>query len=142
MKSNLLQDTTRAGLYHLPVSCQDNLPDLVSKAHQVMLSADLGGCNDRHETLRELGKAFHFPTWYGENFDALHDCLSDPDWQPGRGIVLQIAGLDTLRSIDPEAFSILIDVLRSATAARSAGQPPLWILLSSPVPGVANLPDA
>lgn len=142
MKSNLLQDTTRAGLYHLPVSCQDNLSDLVRKAHQVMLLADVGGSKDRHESLRELGRAFHFPTWYGANFDALHDCLTDPDWQPEKGIVLQISGLDTLRKHDPEAFSTLIDVLRSATITRSAGQHPLWILLNSPAPGVTNLPDA
>lgn len=142
MPASLFNDHSRAGLYHLPATRRDDLPRLVAKANQTLLQADVGTCKDVFETLRELGKAFKFPTWYGVNFDALHDCLSDPEWQPAKGLVLQISGLETLRTGNPEAFSTLIDVLHSAVMTRSAGKHPLWILLTSPTPGVANLPDA
>ena len=33
--------------------------------------------------LKQLGEALNFPDWYGANFDALHDCLTDPDCLPG-----------------------------------------------------------
>ena len=142
MQASLFKDHARAGLYHLPAAHRNSLPDLIAKAHQTLLQADVSACTGSHETLRELGKAFNFPTWYGINFDALHDCLTDLDWQPAKGLVLQISGLDTLRIGNPQAFSTLVDVLRSAATTRSAEKHPLWILLTGPAPGVANLPDA
>ena len=142
MKTGLLKDAARAGLYHLPPDNPLDLPHLVAKAQQKFLSADLGDCQEAHEALHKLGDACQFPVWYGTNFDALHDCLTDEDWQPRKGVVLQISGLDTLRTADPEAFSTLIEVLQSAASTRSAGKTPLWILLTSPAPGISDLPEA
>ena len=142
MKPNVFKDDSRAGLYHLPAVYCGDLPDLASKTHHTLLSADVSASKNSQETLRELGKAWQFPLWYGTNLDALHDCLTDPDWQAKKKIILKITGLDTLKSSHPEAFSTLIEVLRSAAAIRSAANHPLWILLTSPTPDVANLPDA
>jgi len=142
MKTGLLKDATRAGLYHLPPSMRLDLPQLVAEVQQKLLLADLGNCKDCHEALHQLGEACQFPVWYGANFDALHDCLTDEDWQPRKGVVLQISGLDTLRTANPEAFSTLIDVLQSAASIRSAGKTPLWVLLTSPAPGISDLPEA
>ena len=142
MKTGLLKDAARAGLYHLPPDKLPDLPQRVAKAQQKFLLADLGDCKEPHEALRKLGDACQFPVWYGANFDALHDCLTDEDWQPRKGVVIQISGLDTLRAANPEAFSTLLDVLQSAASIRYTGKTPLWILLTSPAPGVSDLPEA
>ena len=142
MKHRLLQDAAQAGLYHLPSARRSEVLALARQAHLIQLSADLSAAGDAGEILRELGKAFQFPIWYGANFDALHDCLTDPDWQARKGLLLLVSGLEALHSSDPEAFSTLIEVLRSAAQIRSAEQQPMWILLASPAPGIAILPDA
>lgn len=33
--------------------------------------------HDRKEAHRYLKEQFHFPVYYGENLDALHDCLGE-----------------------------------------------------------------
>lgn len=142
MKACLLKDRNRAGLYHLPAHDQDSLPQLVAKARLRLVLVDLAADKGRQEILRQIGDACSFPAWYGINFDALHDCLTDPDWQSGKGVVLLIAGLDSLQATDPEGFTTFIDVLRSAAETRSQETSPLWIFLATPVSGVANLPDA
>lgn len=142
MKPNVFKNDSRAGLYHLPAAYYGDLPDLASKAHYTLLSADVSTSKNSQETLRELGKAWKFPLWYGTNLDALHDCLTDPDWQAKKKVILKITGLEALKNNHPEAFSSLIEVLRSAATIRSAENHPLWILLTSPAPDVANLPDA
>ncbi len=142
MQPGLLNDAARAGLYYLPPSQQPLLPEMVANAGLKLLIADLGDGKDSREALRQLGKTCHFPKWYGVNFDALHDCLTDLDWQPGKGVVLQISGLDKLDKSDPGASSTLIEVLQSAASIRSTGKAPLWILLTSPATGVASLPLA
>lgn len=91
--------------------------------------------------LREIGTALRFPIWYGNNFDALHDCLTDLDWHPGKRIAIELAGLEMLRQQDPEALSTLVEVLQSAVSDRANSQTPLLILLTTPVRGIANLPE-
>lgn len=142
MKADLLKDASRAGLFHLPEARRGDIENRVGKSKLLLLSADLEPYNDIHRVLGELGQAFGFPIWYGVNLDALHDCLTDPEWCPGKGLALLISGLDGLRKNDPEAFSTLVDVLRSAATTRSSTQPPLWILLTTPARGVSKLPDA
>lgn len=142
MKNNLLPDASQAGLYHLPPARRGEVQAQARAAHLIQLSADLSTSGEAGEILRELGRAFGFPIWYGANFDALHDCLTDPDWHPRKGLLLLISGLETLRHNDPEAFSTLVEVLRSAAQTRSTAQHPMWILLTSPARGIASLPDA
>jgi RNAse (barnase) inhibitor barstar len=142
MNASLFNDHARAGLYYLPTAHRNDLADLIAKTHLTLLQANVSDVQDSHQILSELGKAFNFPTWYGVNFDALHDCLADPDWLPAKRIILEISGLETFRIANPDAFSTLITVLGSAAKTRSTGKYPLWILLTSPAPGLANLPDA
>lgn len=142
MKFNVFKDISLAGLYHLPAALDGDLPTLASRTHYTLLRADLSACKNSQEILQELGNACKFPLWYGANLDALHDCLTDPDWQSKKKLILQITGLDALQHSHPDDFSTLIEVLRSAAATRSAENHPLWILLGSPAPDVANLPNS
>jgi RNAse (barnase) inhibitor barstar len=142
MAQNFLQDTARAGLYHLPRSRRQQLREMAGQAHLHLLHVEPGTHTELAEILADLGKALHFPTWYGANLDALHDCLTDPDWQPKRGIVIRIGGLDELQQKAPSVFTTLLEVLASAARERSAAQHPLWILLDTPGPGVTPLPEA
>lgn len=126
------------GLYHLPTARR---PQILQKLGKSLLTVDVGGCRDIDEVLREIGTALHFPIWYGNNFDALHDCLTDLDWHPAKRITIELAGLEILRQQDPEALSTLVDVLQSAADQRANSQTPLLILLTTPVRGIANLPE-
>lgn len=142
MQPSFFKDARRAGLYHLPIARQPLIEELATGARQLLLTADLRSCSGLTETLGKLGKALAFPVWYGANLDALHDCLTDPDWYPERGVIIQVNGLDALRQNDPEAFSTMLEVFDSAAHTRSAKLQPLWILLSTPTRGIAHLPEA
>lgn len=142
MKISLLKNAKQAGLYQLPASHAGDLLDMARKAHQTLLVTDVGNCKTSHEVLSALGRAFHFPAWYGANLDALHDCLTDPAWQSGKGVILKISGLDVISDSIPDFFSLLLEVLRAAATTRSAEIQPLWILLPTPAAGVPLFPDA
>jgi hypothetical protein len=47
---------------------------------------------DQERIHDEFAAAFQFPTDYGRNWAALHDCLCDQAWNPGREIVVIIEG--------------------------------------------------
>jgi len=79
---------------------------------------DLSRARSREGLLRALGKALQFPEWYGQNWDALADCLADLSWLPAQGWVLLLdgagaSGADGDRGPLPTA----VEVLRDAAAS-------------------------
>lgn len=142
MNERVLQEPSRAGIFHLPKTRMHTAVAAAQKAGLKVLKAKLAQFGDRSGVLDELGHVFNFPDWYGCNFDALHDCLTDPDWQPAAGCVLVISGLDKFRSAHPDDFRTLIEVLRSAIELRRENGTPLWVLLDTNAPEIPTFPDA
>ena len=71
---------------------------------------DVGLCADKTLLLQEIGMALGFPAYYGNNWDALEECLNDMGWREGPILlcltgVAQVAESDmaTLREIFMEA---------------------------------------
>lgn len=142
MNENILKNGELAGVYYLPPPHRTVFETAAQKHHFPILTADLSGHQKIEATLRKIGTALHFPLWFGANFDALFDCLVDPDWYPAKGHVVIFNGIDSLRSADPDDFTTLIEVLQAASESRSAAGTPLWILLDTPARGIAPLPEA
>jgi hypothetical protein len=142
MTDKLLKNTAKAGVYHLPPLRRNAIEAAAKKQHFAILVAELGIHQKMETTLRQLGSALHFPIWFGANFDALFDCLADPDWYPAKGHVIILGGIDSLRISDPDDFATLIEVLQAAVEARRELGFPLWVLLDTPARGIASLPEA
>ena len=89
--------------------------------------------------LAAVGEALDLPDDYGQNFDALADCLHDI----GRGVagvVLLWDGWGTLARADERAFSVALSVLGSRVNADKGM--PFSVLLRGEgpeVPGLASL---
>ncbi|WP_341647529.1 barstar family protein [Thauera humireducens] len=46
------------------------------------MRVELADCTDKAGLLRRFAEAFRFPDWFGHNWDALADCLTDLSWLP------------------------------------------------------------
>ncbi len=74
------------------------------------------GAQSKAAFLAAVGGALHFPEHYGQNFDALTDCLRDIG--SGRsGVVLLWDGWGTLARSDEQAFAVALDILGSRVEA-------------------------
>ena len=91
------------------------------------------------EFLAAVGEALGFPDYYGQNFDALSDCLHDTGAGTA-GVVLLWDGWSTLARADAKAFSIALSVL-GARARADRGVPFAVLLLGEgpEVEGVSEL---
>ncbi|MBL8540406.1 MAG: barstar family protein [Betaproteobacteria bacterium] len=87
---------------------------------------DLGGIGDKAALMRHLQDALQFPEWFGRNWDALEDCLTDMSWHDDVGYVLLFAGGGTLRRHDKALFHTLVDVLKSAADYWRGAERPFW----------------
>ena len=142
MSLALLKNTDQSGVYFLPAPRRAAIEAACSRFHFKALSADIADYPNAEKVLYQLGSALDFPIWYGANFDALFDCLTDPDWHPAKGHVLLISGISRLRTADPDDFATLIDVFKAAAEARRDMHSPFWILIDSPARGIPTFPEA
>lgn len=147
MHDALFTQAGRAGVYRLPPG-QDSaaLPPLVRRLSFIGFTADLAADKTLSAVLGSLGKSLRFPEWYGRNLDALHDCLTDPDWLPGpslaKGGIVVLTGLDTLHGRHPADFNRLVEVLASAAEIQRDSGVPLWVLVVGEARDLPPLPDA
>lgn len=142
MSDNLLENASSSGVFHLVATQQPTIEAAAHQADFCVLKADIVRPASTEDALLQLGSALDFPNWYGANFDALYDCLTDPDWQPAKGHVLFINGITRLRAAHPVDFVTLIDVLQAAAEDRRKTHVPFWILIDAPARGVPMLAEA
>ncbi len=74
--------------------------------------------------LDEISAALQFPPDFGENWDALHDCLADLSWIGADAVVLCLADADQLLARAPTELKTLIGVLQSAAKERNQPEKP------------------
>ncbi|MBP9205776.1 MAG: barstar family protein [Kofleriaceae bacterium] len=79
--------------------------------------------------LAALAEALDFPSWYGHNWDALLDCLSDLSWSRARGHVVMLEASETLAAAHPAVFATLLEVGAEAAQRQAQAGYPLWLLL-------------
>lgn len=137
-----LMNKESSGVYFLPAHYRTAVESAATRQHYKVISANITEHSGIQSVLSQLGSALNFPIWYGANFDALFDCLTDPDWLPAKGHTLFINGISGLRTADPDDFTTLIDVFKAVAEARHDMLSPFWILLDTPARGIPTFPEA
>jgi RNAse (barnase) inhibitor barstar len=79
--------------------------------------------------LKAVGSSLDFPGYYGENWDALEDCLTDLSWIPAKGYCLLFDHAGEFARAAPGEFSTALAVLRAAGDFWATQKSPMWILL-------------
>jgi hypothetical protein len=96
---------------------------------------DLAGPAGKDALIGRIAKALAFPEWFGANWDALEDCLSDLSWMTAGGFVLLIEGAAQLPLAER---GTLVDILASAAASWAERKRPFFAVF---LDGPAELPE-
>ena len=78
-----------------------------------------GGNRDGTLVSMYLRRRARLPPYFGHNWDALHDALTDPSWLPPSGFVLRLRGWDRFAAARPDDAATLREVVEGA--GRGAG---------------------
>jgi hypothetical protein len=117
-----LRDASRSGVYR--VSRADEVMDAVQGSG---LSPVRVAFSDKAQLLKNLALALGFPDWFGHNWDALEDCLTDLSWREAPAHVLLI---DDAKPGDD--LGVLIDILRSSAESWAARGKPFFAIFVDP----------
>ena len=78
---------------------------------------------DKETLLSSLAKACDFPSWFGHNWDAAWDCLTDSEIEH---LVLDLTAVKNMNTEDFNVFKSIIE-----DAFKEFGKPQLWIVVAS-----------
>ncbi|MDF2459138.1 MAG: putative Ribonuclease inhibitor Barstar (Modular protein) [Nitrospira sp.] len=79
-------------------------------------------CRFTSELFSEFADAMDFPDYFGHNWDALEECLTDLEWLPGKGYVLLVTAAEQILAGDEEEFATFLEVLSDTGEAWASGQ--------------------
>jgi hypothetical protein len=129
-----LSDASKNGVYR--VGACDAVIDAVSGSGLHLARVKLRGGDGKAEVLRQLSQALSFPSWFGGNWDALEDCLSDLSWSTATGEVLLIEGAAAAAEDD---IGVLRDILASTAAYWSERRRPFFAVFAGADPALPEL---
>ena len=109
-----------------------------SKMVQAMLGGDLplAGAAGKDSLMDRIARAMHFPRWFGGNWDALEDCLTDLSWSKAPGHVLLI---EDAKALPRDERGILVDSLASAAASWAERKRPFFAVFLDGPPALPEL---
>lgn len=110
----ILNDPSLNGVYRLD-QASDRLPVLDGRV-----------LRDKDGLLAALGWALEFPDYYGVNWDALEECLTDMSWRAGP-IALHVEHAEALA---PELLHTFMDIFADAAKAWHEEGRPCSLFLS------------
>jgi hypothetical protein len=128
------------GVFHCRPDEWRHLKQQLAGEPGAAMSADVSGLRSARGVLRRLGSDLSFPEWYGGNFDALVDCLGDPELPAGRCPTLLLTGLGDLHRADRAGLDTFLAALRAAIEERQAQGRPLTVVVDIPLPGLEAFP--
>ena len=123
-----LSDATRSGVYR--VSRPDEVLDATKGSRLQVWRISLAGVREKAGLLDRLRRRLSFPAWFGANWDALEDCLTDFSWIDGAGHVLLV---EQSADLAKEDLAVFTDVLASAARSWAArGKPFFAVFVAGP----------
>jgi hypothetical protein len=104
-----LKDASRSGVYG--AASDDVILEVVRGSGLDVVPVSLAGADSKEALLASIARALAFPQWFGGNWDALEDCLSDLSWREAQGRVLIWRDFG---GVPRDDLGVLVDVLASA----------------------------
>ncbi len=106
-------------------------------ARLAVIEADLSRVANRNDLLAELARAFGFPDWFGHNWDALADCLSDLSWKVAEGYVVCLHGSAQVAAA--AEYETALEIFADCAEYWREEGTPFWALVE-PSEAARNLP--
>ena len=118
-----LQSTKPPWTSLLVVTAGQRTESLVRPPNEFALKVIQGAkCRTTAGLLTECARALDFPDYFGHNWDALEECLTDLEWLPAKGYILLITDAGCVLPDDEEEYETFLEILRDAGEAWGTGQ--------------------
>ena len=98
-----MNDELRPGVHHVGAGRAEAAARRTQAAAGTVVRLDGAAMGTEGALFAELAAALHFPDYFGSNWDAVRDCLSDLSWLPARSYLLIVDRADEVLATAPPA---------------------------------------
>ena len=138
----VLTDVRKSGIYNLPAPGAAPIIKAAQEAGFAVFRISLKGVTDKDAFLAALARALNFPEGFGDNWDALSDCLTDLSWIDAEGYLLLLEHCEEWASHAQGDFMVAADIFNTAAAVwRDEDGRAFWVFADLHPNGLALLPS-
>jgi hypothetical protein len=121
-----------SGLYQLTGDWRSRSIDRLCRLKGVRpLRIDGSGVHNKGRFLAVAARAMGFPDWFGANWDAFADCLTDLAWAPAGAYVVLLGDMQRFATHSPRDFHTALTVLEEAAQFWSERGVPFHVLVAA-----------
>lgn len=84
---------------------------------------------DKPSFLAASARAFHVPSYFGHNWDALEECVRDLSWARADRYIVLYDAVAVTATHDPASLEVALDILETAVEHWRATATPMYVLL-------------
>jgi len=123
-----LKEAKGCGVFKLINSPEDILRE-ANRANLLVCRFDFADTKGKADFLSTIAKALNFPDWFGYNWDALEDCMTDLSWLDARGYVLLFENIRPFAESHPADFATALEVCNAVAEHWRNAATPLWVFI-------------
>jgi hypothetical protein len=121
-----LKNVKEAGVYL--VTCElDDVRAAAKEAGLVLFDVDLSNVHSKIEFMAAIALAIEAPEWFGKNWDALADALSDLSWKKAPGYVLLLVHSTDHFNLLGNDHDVARDILETTVEYWKSQDKPFWV---------------
>jgi len=143
MKSmeKIFSGEVKAGVYKLSSDVDANtLLTEVRARGWIPFYFDGQAITDKESFLRMAAAVLEFPSYFGKNWDAFEECVTDLEWVEAQPCILIYDHVSTFSDQNSKAWGIASGILTDAAEQSKESKKPLYILLRHTADDGKNLP--
>lgn len=130
--------TAPSGLYQLVGDWRSPRIDKLCRLRGVgLFRIDCSQTRDKRRFLAVAARELGCPDWFGCNWDALADCVTDLEWAPAFAYAVVLGDIEGFATRAPEQFDTALEIFEQAARFWSGQGIPFHVLVAAPAPGGA-----
>lgn len=113
--SEMLKDLDASGVYlPEPDFSVETLAKIAGDNGPAFFHIEGREIRDKTQFLKQTAKELNFPDYFGYNWDAFSDCLTDMSWIEGDGFVVLFTHLDSFMEHSRPEFDAAVDIFEES----------------------------
>jgi hypothetical protein len=136
-----LLSSRRSGLYLFRENPRSDAMDKLCRLKGVRLfRVDASRARSKQRFLAAAARAMDFPDWFGANWDAFADCVTDLQWAPADAYVVLLENIQGFARRAPRDFRTALRILEEAAQFWNEAGVPFHVLVAGAQNTSATLP--
>ncbi len=102
---SLFNNNIRPGIYFIDIQLSTDYLSQMAKKHNFSLFyIDGASITDKETFFKKFSSAMKFPDYFGENWDAFDECITDMEWCRSIGYIILYDNFQVFATADPKEF--------------------------------------